>query len=135
LKPHPEAPNTNVRLEIAHVLFIDIVGYSIRPTDEQQALVDRLNKVVRSSDEFNRAAAAGRLKKIPTGDGMALIFHDSPEQPVECSVEISRVLMMDCGDAGHILLSKRVAEDPTVQRDDRRGRSAGGFQNAEKLIR
>jgi hypothetical protein len=88
------------------------VGYSIRPTDEQQALVDRLNKVVRSSDEFNRAAAAGRLKKIPTGDGMALIFHDSPEQPVECAVEISRVLMMDCGDAGHILLSKRVAEDP-----------------------
>jgi len=145
-----EAPNTNVRLEIAHVLFIDIVGYSIRPTDEQQALVDRLNQVVRSSDEFNRAAAAGRLKKIPTGDGMALIFHDSPEQPVECAVEISRVLkhhpdlpvrmgvhsgpvsdvtdvngrvnvagvginlaqrLMDCGDAGHILLSKRVAED------------------------
>src|SRR6185437_3735648 len=145
-----EASKTNVRLEIAHVLFIDIVGYSIRPTDEQQALVDRLNKVVRSSDEFNRAAAAGRLKKIPTGDGMALIFHDSPEQPVECAVEISRVLkhhpdlpvrmgvhsgpvsavtdvndrvnaagvginiaqrLMDCGDAGHILLSKRVAED------------------------
>ena len=137
-------------LEIAHVLFIDIVGYSIRPTDEQQAPVDRLNQVVRSSDEFNRAAAAGRLKKIPTGDGMALIFHDSPEQPVECAVEISRVLkhhpdlpvrmgvhsgpvsevtdvngrvnaagvginvaqrLMDCGDAGHILLSKRVAED------------------------
>src|SRR5437868_6181268 len=145
-----EAPKINVRLEIAHVLFIDIVGYSIRRTDEQQALVDQLNKVVRSSDEFNRAAAAGRLKKIPTGDGMALIFHDSPEQPVECAVEISRVLkhhpdlpvrmgvhsgpvsevtdvngrvnaagvginvaqrLMDCGDAGHILLSKRVAED------------------------
>jgi adenylate cyclase len=145
-----EAPKSNVRLEIAHVLFIDIVGYSIRRTDEQQALVDRLNQAVRSSDEFNRAAAAGRLKKIPTGDGMALIFHDSPEQPVECAVEISRVLkhhpdlqvrmgvhsgpvsevtdvngrinaagvginlaqrLMDCGDAGHILLSKRVAED------------------------
>src|SRR5512133_2207555 len=90
-----EAPNTNVRLEIAHVLFIDIVGYSIRPTDEQQALVDRLNQVVRSSDEFNRAAAAGRLKKIPTGDGMALIFHDSPEHPVERAVEISRVLKHD----------------------------------------
>src|SRR4030095_13571983 len=88
----PETPKTNVRLEIAHVLFIDIVGYSIRPTDEQQALVNRLNQVVRSSDEFNRAAAAGRFQKIPTGDGMALIFHDSPEQPVECAVEISRVL-------------------------------------------
>ena len=113
-------------------------------------LVDRLNQAVRSSDEFNKAAATGRLKKIPTGDGMALIFYNSPEQPVECAVEISRVLrhhhdlpvrmgvhsgpvsavtdvndrvnaagvginlaqrLMDCGDAGHILLSKRVAED------------------------
>src|SRR5436309_9280425 len=146
----PEETKANLRLEIAHVLFMDIVGYSTRLTDEQQALVDQLNQVVRSSDEFNRAAAAGRLKKIPTGDGMALIFHDSPEQPVECAVEISRVLkhhpdlpvrmgvhsgpvsavtdvndrvnaagvginlaqqLMDCGDAGHILLSKRVAED------------------------
>src|SRR2546421_1113238 len=146
----PEEAKANQRLEIAHVLFIDIVGYSTRLTDEQQALVDRLNQAVRSSDEFNKAAAMGRLKKIPTGDGMALIFYDSPEQPVECAVEISRVLrhhldlpvrmgvhsgpvsavtdvndrvnaagvginlaqrLMDCGDAGHILLSKRVAED------------------------
>jgi adenylate cyclase len=138
------------RLEIAHVLFIDIVGYSTRLTDEQQALVDQLNQVVRSSDEFTKAAATGRLKKIPTGDGMALIFYNSPEEPVECAVEISRVLrhhpdlpvrmgvhsgpvsavtdvndrvnaagvginiaqrLMDYGDAGHILLSKRVAED------------------------
>ena len=145
-----EEPKANPRLEIAHVLFIDIVGYSTRPTDEQRGLVDRLNQAVRSSDEFNRAAAAGRLKKIPTGDGVALIFHDSPEQPIECALEISRVLkhhpdlpvrmgvhsgpvsgitdvngrvnaagvginvaqrLMDCGDAGHILLSKRVAED------------------------
>src|SRR3954469_2326718 len=146
----PEEPKANQRLEIAHVLFIDIVGYSTRLTDEQRGLVDRLNQAVRSSAEFNRAAAAGRLKKIPTGDGMALIFDDSPEQPVECAVEISRVLrhhpdlpvrmgvhsgpvsavtdlndrvnaagvginiaqrVMDCGDTGHILLSKRVAED------------------------
>ena len=88
------------RLEIAHVLFIDIVGYSTRLTDEQQALVDRLNQVVRSSDEFNKAAAAGRLKKIPTGDGMALIFYNSPEQPVECAVEISRVLRASSRFAG-----------------------------------
>ena len=138
------------RMEIAHVLFMDIVGYSTRLTDEQQALVDELNQIVRSSDEFIKAAAMGRLMKIPTGDGMALIFYNSPEQPVECAVEISRVLrhhlglpvrmgvhsgpvnavtdvndrvnaagvginlaqrLMDCGDAGHILLSKRVAED------------------------
>src|SRR5205085_10932120 len=146
----PDEPKANQRLEIAHVLFIDIVGYSTRLTDEQRGLVDRRDHAVRSSEEFNRAAAAGRLKKIPTGDGMALIFHDSPEQPVECAVEISRVLkhhpdlpvrmgvhsgpvsevmdvngrvnaagiginvaqrLMDCGDAGHILLSKRIAED------------------------
>src|SRR6059058_4117753 len=151
----PEDPKTK-RMEIAHVLFMDIVGYSARLTDQQQALVDELNQVVRSCDEFNKAAAAGRLMKIPTGDGMALIFYNSPEQPVECAMEISRVLrhhpglpvrmgvhsgpvsavtdvndrvnaagvginlaqrLMDCGDAGHILLSKRVAED--LQQDGR----------------
>src|SRR5216110_407038 len=145
----PEDPKTK-RMEIAHVLFMDIVGYSARLTDQQQALVDELNQVVRSSDEFNKAAAAGRLMKIPTGDGMALIFYNSPEQPVNCALEISRALrnssdlpvrmgvhsgpvsavtdlndrtnaagvginvaqrVMDCGDTGHILLSKRVAED------------------------
>src|SRR5437016_7794657 len=145
-----EEPKAKLRLEIAHVLFIDIVGYSTRLTDEQQALVDQLNQVVRGSDEFQKASAMGRLMKIPTGDGMALIFYNSPEQPVECAVEISRALrhhpglpvrmgvhsgpvsavtdvndrvnaagvginlaqqLMDCGDAGHILLSKRVAED------------------------
>src|ERR1700736_4777353 len=88
----PEEAKANQRLEIAHVLFIDIVGYSTRPTDEQRGLVDRLNQAVRSSDECSRAAATGRLRKIPTGDGMALIFQDSPEQPMECAVEISRVL-------------------------------------------
>ncbi len=117
----PEESRATQRLEIAHVLFIDIVGYSTRLTDEQQALVDRLNQAVRSSDEFNKAAATGRLKKIPTGDGMALIFYNSPEQPVECAVEISRVLRhhrdlpvrmgVHSGPVSAILLSKRVAED------------------------
>src|SRR6266566_8056421 len=139
-----------VKLEIVHVLFLDIVGYSKALTDEQQELVDRLNQVVRGSEEFQKAAAADRLIKIPTGDGMALIFYNSPEQPVECAVEISHALkhhpglpvrmgvhsgpvnavtdvndrvnaagvginlaqrLMDYGDAGHILVSKRVAED------------------------
>ena len=138
-----------VKLEIVHVLFLDIVGYSKSLTDEQQELIDRLNQVVRGSDEFQKAASADRLIKIPTGDGMALIFYNSPEQPVNCALEISRVLkntslpvrmgvhsgpvsavtdlnnrtnaagmginvaqrIMDCGDTGHILLSKRVAED------------------------
>jgi adenylate cyclase len=139
-----------IELEIVHALFLDIVGYSKRRTDEQQTLISRLNQVVRESDEFRRAEAADRLIKIPTGDGMALVFYKSPEQPVECALEIAAALrtnpelrvrmgihsgpvsavtdlnnrtnvagiginiaqrVMDCGDAGHILLSKRVAED------------------------
>src|SRR5216110_1039804 len=81
-----------VKLEIVHVLFLDIVGYSKALTDEQQELVDRLNQVVRGSEEFQKAADADRLIKIPTGDGMALIFYNSPEQPVNCALEISRSL-------------------------------------------
>jgi TolB-like protein/Tfp pilus assembly protein PilF/class 3 adenylate cyclase len=139
-----------IQLEIAHVLFMDIVGYSERLIDEQRALLDALNQIVRSTEEFQNAEAAGRLIKIPTDDGMALVFYRSPEEPVECALEISRALktypnlplrmgvhsgpvsgvvdvneranvadaginmgqrVMDCGDAGHILLSKHVAED------------------------
>ncbi len=139
-----------IQLEIAHVLFIDIVGYSKFSINEQGTVVDELTKVVRSSDQYQKAEAAGRLIKIPTGDGMGLVFHTSPEAPAQCAVEISRVLkehprlqlrigvhsgpvsgvidvneraniagagvnvakrVMDCGDAGHILLSKHVAED------------------------
>jgi class 3 adenylate cyclase len=139
-----------IQLQIAHVLFMDIVGYSKRLINEQRALLDTLNEVVRSTDDFRNAEAAGRLIKIPTGDGMALVFYKSPEEPVGCALEISRALrihpnlslrmgvhsgpvsdvidvneranvagaginiaqrVMDCGDAGHILLSKRVAED------------------------
>src|SRR5437588_1452821 len=139
-----------IELEIAHVLFTDIVGYSKLPINKQRALVERLNEIVRGADEFQAAEAAGRLIKIPTGDGITLVFYHSPEAPVECALEISRALkkhpelqlrmgihsgpvsgvidvsgkanvagaginmaqrVMDCGDAGHILLSKRAAED------------------------
>src|SRR5438874_10797852 len=139
-----------IQLEIAHVLFIDIVGYSKLSINEQRAAVDELNEVVRASEQFQKAEAASRLLKIPTGDGMALVFYTSPEAPTQSAIEISRALkehprlqlrmgihsgpvsgmvdvneranlagaginmaqrVMDCGDAGHILLSKRVAED------------------------
>ncbi len=139
-----------IQLEIAHVLFIDIVAYSKLSVNEQHAAVEELNQIVRASEEFQRAEATSRLLKIPTGDGMALVFYTSPEAPVQCAVEISRALkqyprlqlrmgihsgpvsgvvdvneranltgaginlaqrVMDCGDAGHILLSKHVAED------------------------
>src|SRR5436309_406566 len=139
-----------IELEIAHVLFTVIVGYSKLPINQQRALVERLNVIVRGTDEFHIAETAGRLLTIPTGDGITLVFYHSPEAPVECALEISRALkkhpelqlrmgvhsgpvsgvidatgkanvagpginiaqrVMDCGDAGHILLSKHVAED------------------------
>src|SRR5438034_203201 len=146
----PTEVKKEIQLEIAHVLFTDIVGYSKLPINQQRALVERLNEIVRATDEFQAAEAAGRLIKIPTGDGITLVFYQSPEAPVECALEISRALkkypelqlrmgihsgpvsgvidvtgkanvagaginmaqrVMDCGDAGHILLSKHVAED------------------------
>ena len=139
-----------IELEIAHVLFIDIVAYSKLSVNEQHARIGELNQIVRESEQFRKAEAANRMLKIPTGDGMALIFYKSPEEPVQCAVEISRVLkgnqhlqvrmgihsgpvsgvldvnertnvagaginmaqrVMDCGDAGHILLSHHVTED------------------------
>src|SRR5437899_4736958 len=146
----PTEVKKEIQLEIAHVLFTDIVGYSKLPIKGQRALVERLNEIVRSTDEFQAADAAGRLIKIPTGDGITLVFYHSPEAPVECALEISRALkkhpelqlrmgihsgpvsgvidatgkaniagaginiaqrVMDCGDAEHILVSKRVADD------------------------
>src|SRR5437660_4584041 len=139
-----------IELEIAHVLFLDIVGYSKLSVNEQHAQVEELNESVRLCEQFRKAEAASRLLKIPTGDGMALVFYKSPEEPAQCAVEISRALkdnarlqvrmgihsgpvsgvvdvnertnvagagvnmarrVMDCGDAGHILLSRHVAED------------------------
>jgi TolB-like protein/class 3 adenylate cyclase/cytochrome c-type biogenesis protein CcmH/NrfG len=142
--------NKAIELEIAHVLFTDIVGYSKLPIHQQRAVLERLNEIVRCTDEFQAAETAGRLIIIPTGDGITLVFYRSPEAPVECALEISRMLkkhpelqlrmgihsgpvsgvidaagkanvagaginiaqrVMACGDAGHILLSKHVAED------------------------
>jgi len=140
-----------IALEIAHVLFVDIVAYSKMASDDQRAAIEKLNQIVQSTDEFRKAENENRLLKLATGDGMALIFYHSPEDPVECALEISRAIkeqhsnlrlrmgvhsgpvsgvvdvsgranvagagintaqrVMDCGDAGHILLSKRVAED------------------------
>jgi len=139
-----------IQLEIAHVLFIDIVGYSKLSINEQRAAVDELTQIVRETPQFQKAEASGRLIKLPTGDGMALVFYTSPEAPVRCAMEISRAIknrpelkfrmgvhsgpvsgvidvtgranlagaglnmanrVMNCGDAGHILVSKRIAED------------------------
>src|SRR5205807_9104176 len=139
-----------IELEIAYVLFADIVGYSKLLIDQQRRLLDLLNQIVRGTEQFRKAEANHRLITIPTGDGMALVFYNTPEAPVECALEVSRAVkehpelklrmgvhsgpvsgvvdvsgraniagaginvaqrVMDCGDAGHILLSKHVAED------------------------
>jgi len=141
---------TQLRLEIAHVLFMDIVGYSKLLIDEQSEALQELNQIVRNTEAARTAEAAGQLIILPTGDGMALVFTGSVEDPVECALQISQRLraqpslpvrmgihsgpvhhvadvnqreniagaginiaqrVMDCGDAGHILLSKRVADD------------------------
>lgn len=139
-----------VRLEIGHVLFMDLVGYSKLLLDEQRELIEHLTEIVRNTEQVRAAEAADKLIRLPAGDGMALVFFNSPEAPVQCAVEITKKLkqfpqlklrmgihsgpvnevrdvngranvagaginiaqrVMDCSDAGHILLSKRVAED------------------------
>jgi len=83
---------TESELEIAHVLFIDTVGYSKLLTDEQREVFDALNRVVKESEQFRKSDAAGKLMRLPTGDGMALVFSDSPESPAQCALEISKAL-------------------------------------------
>ena len=81
-----------IALEIAHVLFIDIVAYSKMASDDQRAAIEKLNRIVQSTDEFRKEENENRLLKLATGDGMALIFYHSPEDPVECALEISRAI-------------------------------------------
>jgi class 3 adenylate cyclase len=141
---------TDLQFAIGHVLFIDIAGYSKLLINEQSELIRQLKEVVRGTEQFRIAEAEGKLLRLPTGDGGALVFRNTQEAPVLCALEISKALknhpqlrvrmgihsgpvnevadlneqmnvagaginiaqgVMDCGDAGHILLSKHVAED------------------------
>ena len=134
---------------MAHVLFMDIVAYSRLPMDEQKRQLRQLQEMVRETQTFAKAQTADRLIRLPTGDGMALVFFGDAEAPVHCALELSRALrqqesislrmgihsgpvyrmadinaarnvaggainmaqrVMDCGDAGHILVSKAVAD-------------------------
>ena len=143
-------PGPDLPLEIAHVLLIDAVGYSKLLVNEQIELLQELNQIVRSTECFRTAEKTGKLIRVPTGDGMAVLFFHSPEEPVRCALEISKALqefphiqlrmgvhsgpvnqvtdvndkmniagsginvaqrVLDCGDAGHILLSGHVTED------------------------
>src|SRR6201982_4019191 len=85
-------PDEQSQLEIAHVLFIDIVGYSKLPINRQSELLQQLNQIVRATDQFRRAEAADKLVRLPTGDGMALAFFTSPDAPVRCAIEISKAV-------------------------------------------
>jgi len=146
----PTEQSSEVKFEIGHVLFIDIVGYSKLLITEQSNLLDKLKEMVRATEQFRIAKAEGKLLALPTGDGGALVFRNSPEAAVLCAMEITQRLkkypqlrvrmgihsgpvnevidvngqrnlagaginiaerVMSCGDAGHILLSKHVAED------------------------
>jgi len=148
--PTPQAPQPDLQLEIAHLLLIDIVGYSKLLVNEQVETVQHLNRLVRGTECFREAETHGKLLRVPTGDGMALLFFRSPEEPVRCALEIAQKLkeyptiqlrmgihsgpvnpvrdvndavnvagagintaqrVMDCADAGHILLSKHVGAD------------------------
>src|SRR5437899_6765869 len=88
----PAEIKKEIQLEIAHVLFNEIVSYSKLSINEQRAAVDELTQIVRATEQFQKAEAADRLIKIPTGDGMALVFYTSPEAPAQSAVEISRAL-------------------------------------------
>src|SRR5438876_10978341 len=87
----PESP-AEVKFEIGHVLFIDIVGYSKLLINEQSEQLQTLRKIVRGTEQFRLAEAEGKLLRLPTGDGGALVFRNSPESPVLCAVEISKEL-------------------------------------------
>src|SRR5204863_9852986 len=146
----PSERSSEVKFEIGHVLFIDIVGYSKLLINEQSEQIQKLKEIVRATEQFRLAEAESKLLRLPTGDGGALVFRNSPEAPVLCALEIDKALksypklrvrmgihsgpvnevtdlneqanvagaginmaqrVMDCGDAGHMLLSRRVADD------------------------
>src|SRR6266487_3321824 len=142
--------DSDTRIEIGHVLFMDVVGYSKLLVDEQREIQEQLSQIVRSTQQVAAAEGAGKLIRLPTGDGMALVFFNSPEAPVDCAIDVAKKVreqpklrvrmgihsgpvnevrdvndrinvagaginiaqrVMDCGDAGHILVSKHAAED------------------------
>jgi len=146
----PSEQSADIKFEIGHVLFIDIVGYSKLLINEQSEQIQKLKEIVRGTEQFRAAEAEGKLLRLPTGDGGALVFRTTPEAPILCALEIAKALknhpeihvrmgihsgpvneitdlneqaniagaginiaqrVMNCGDAGHILLSERVADD------------------------
>src|SRR4029077_5815281 len=122
-----------IELEIAHVLFIDIVGYSKLSINHQHAVVEELNQIVRASGQFQKAEAASRLLKIPTGDGMALVFYTSPEAPAQCAVEISRAVK----EHPHLQLGRGIHSGPVsgvVDVNERANLTGAGINMAQRVM-
>src|SRR6266540_3945924 len=122
-----------IQLEIAHVLFIDIVGYSKLSINEQNAAVDELTQIVRSTEQFQKAEASERLVKISTGDGIALVFYTSPEAPVRCAMELSRVVK----DHPRLRLRMGIHSGPVSGVVDVTGRTnlaGGGLNLAQRVM-
>src|SRR5881398_3734707 len=129
----PAEVKKEIQLEIAHVLFLDIVGYSKLSVNEQHARVEELNEVVRLSEQFRKAEAAGRLLKIPTGDGMALVFYKSPEEPAQCAFEISRALK----DNQRVQVRMGIHSGPVsgvVDVNERTNVAGGGINVAQRVM-
>src|SRR5438874_12691443 len=142
-------PTGTLQSETAHVLFMDIVGYSAEEMPVQRRLLEELQELVRGTGEFRRAEGAHELLRLPTGDGMALVFFRDPVTPLQCAMQLSRALrerphlrvrlglhtgpvyrvedinaqtnvsggginfaqrVMECGDAGHLLVSRQFAD-------------------------
>ena len=118
----PAEASKEIELEIAYVLFIDIVGYSKLVTSEQRRLLELLNQIVRQSEHFRTAEAKSRLITVPTGDGMALVFYNTPEAPVECALAISKAA------SEHPELKLRMSAELAAF-DDVRARSIAGHKN------
>src|SRR6266567_168875 len=120
-------------LEIAHVLFIDVVGYSKLLVNEQRELVQQLNQVVRKTPQFRKSEAGAKLIRIPVGDGMALVFFQTPEEPVQCAMEIARALR----NHPHIRLRMGVHSGPVDQVkdvNDRLNVAGAGINIAKRVM-
>ena len=115
----PAEPKPDLPLEIAHVLLIDVIGYSKLLVNEQIELLEELNQIVRSTECFRVAEAGGKLSRVPTGDGMALLFFGSPEEPVRCALDISRTLQ----DHPHIQVRMGVHSGPVNRVTDVNGKT------------
>src|SRR5947207_14678044 len=129
----PAESTLDLPLEIAHLLLIDVVGYSKLLVNEQIELLQELNWIVRNTECFRAAETSEKLIRVPTGDGMALLFFRTPEEPVRCALEISKTLQ----DHPHIQLRMGVHSSPVNRVTDVNDKTniEGSGKNLAQLVR